>query len=383
MAEVHICLVSDQLLPNIIPILMHRPIAVHLVASNRMRGKAEALERFLTRRGIPVYHHDAAPDANYPAISAYAEQVALTVSETPNIRIVLNATGGNKLMTLGFVPPFRELGADVVYTDTQHLRLEHLDRQQEPEPMPEVLDIPTYLEAQGMTYRSARSDDGLQLKLMANRKPLTKYIAQHAADIPNFLSALNGMASQALDRQGKELQTPEQRFETMLRSRERKAMQRIASTDLVEWDKAECITFKDADSARYLGGMWLEEYIWHVARDEQPHDVRLGVNGTWDVQGGKAPRNEFDLLVAHHNRLLVVECKTLRLGQYEEKDAQILYKLDSLGDELGGLFGRLLLLSARAVSELVQKRAHRQRIDLLAAHELKNVREYLRGWMRS
>lgn len=44
--------------------------------------------------------------------------------------------------------------------------------------------------------------------------------------------------------------------------------------------------------------------------------MRCSVKGTWwGTAKRDAPRNEFDLLVVARNRMLVVECKTLRLGQ--------------------------------------------------------------------
>src|SRR5690606_10739303 len=53
----HLCLVSDQLLPNLIPALMQRPPWVHLVVSTAMAAQGERLRRLLEARDIAVTVH--------------------------------------------------------------------------------------------------------------------------------------------------------------------------------------------------------------------------------------------------------------------------------------------------------------------------------------
>lgn len=117
-AEVHVCLASDQRLANVIPVLMRRPSVVHVVTSDEKRNGAEELKRFLTDCGVKVEVHENAPDFDTEGILAYAEDLELTLDEaSPDANIVLNATGGNKLMALGFVQAIRVTGAQVLYTD--------------------------------------------------------------------------------------------------------------------------------------------------------------------------------------------------------------------------------------------------------------------------
>ncbi len=65
-SQAHICIVSDRLLPNLIPILMRRPRQVFLIASADMvkKGLARRLEQILdklkfevtTSEGLPLSH---------------------------------------------------------------------------------------------------------------------------------------------------------------------------------------------------------------------------------------------------------------------------------------------------------------------------------------
>ena len=53
--ETHVCLLSDQLLPNLSPIIMERPVRVYLVATAEMaaKGRDKRMRRLLRRENIP------------------------------------------------------------------------------------------------------------------------------------------------------------------------------------------------------------------------------------------------------------------------------------------------------------------------------------------
>jgi len=76
--------------------------------------------------------------------------------------------------------------------------------------------------------------------------------------------------------------------------------------------------------------------------------------------------------------LLHIECKTLRYR--DENDNEIAYKLDSLGHDVRGLFGRTWLLSAREPTEVLIARARRARIRLVPPSELQHLRDLVRAW---
>lgn len=101
---IHVCLVSDQTLANLIPALMERPEKVCLVATEAMqhKGLPRRLSAILESRGIRTETIDGAPDAGIGAILEFAGRTAAHITQTePPGRLVLDATGGTKLMALG------------------------------------------------------------------------------------------------------------------------------------------------------------------------------------------------------------------------------------------------------------------------------------------
>lgn len=383
--NLHICLISDQILPNYIPALMDKPDQVHLVSSVYMvnKGVAGRLERMLQQQGIATVLHTGMPDASIAAIRNYAMQLLEQVAELSADVITLNITGGNKLMTLGMWEAFGGVADRIIYTDTQHQRIEYLHNETQLL-IEAVLDIPQYLMAQGAKYLRAASDDAVWVTRANKRKAVSKYLAVEADRLGGFIGKLNWMVSQALSRDGESLEQPGQQLDNgrpdwYLGRSWREALLKLVNADLLEWDGDRLVTFPDVDCARYLGGFWLEEYVFHVAREVRAQHVACGVEINWEVS--RNSRNELDIILVHDNRMLVIECKTLRLGRDTQKDSDIVYKISDLGDELRGLFGDTWLVNARQSDSSMRARAKSRGITLIAPEDLRQLRQQILRWM--
>jgi hypothetical protein len=285
-------------------------------------------------------------------------------------------------MTLAFFDAFRAAADRIVYTDTEHGSLETLRigaQEAERVPLASVLDVPTYLAAQGFVYEAARSDAPEWQRVAEGRGELTRALAGRAQDLGALLRELNHLAREALDEHGEELLAPTQALRRPPPFPWSALLRQASALGVIAWDGGRELSFRDADAARFLGGAWLEEFAWLAASELGPDDACCGVTGRWE--GADLARNELDLVLVHANRLLLVECKTLRLGVNEARDQEILYKLDSLGEDVRSLFGQTVLLSARPLTRPVLERAAHQRIAVLGPPDLPVFSERLRRWM--
>ena len=95
--------------------------------------------------------------------------------------------------------------------------------------------------------------------------------------------------------------------------------------------------------------------------------------------GRAVVKNEIDIGLIKANRLHLIECKTQRFK--EDKDADVLYKLDSLRDLMGGLQGRALLVSFNHLDKSSRARAKELAIELCCGSELKNLQQHLQRWL--
>lgn len=390
--EVHVCLLSGQLLPNLIPVLMERPERVYLVATPEMvaRGSDKRMRRLLRRENVDTRVRGGAPSTGIEEVRRFAEKLAQEIMKNEaGSTIVLNATGGTKLLSMGFVEVFRErlegYSLRIVYTDTEHRVIETLvPRDRGAVPMAGVLKAESYLAAQGMVLVSAESDEQEWRDSVRARSELTRYLASHCENLGPFLGALNGLVHGkpgnpgALAPNSVDLVHPDQEFGTRPRGAWEKALIRIADAELLGWKGNEKVRFQDAGAARYLGGHWLEEYAWLVAEAVGLDDVRGSAKVRWESESGPAaPTNEFDLLAVHDNRLLLVECKTGRQAAGEQAVAT---RLESLSRHTGGLFGSGLLLSARELAETMKVRCRSLGIHFLERGAVNGLTEHMGHW---
>lgn len=385
--KIQVAIVSEQILANLIPALVERPDKVVLASSAEMsqRKLDRRLTRLLEGHGIAVEMHDCAPALGMLAIHAFARKVCDSLVERhADAEIVLNATGGTKPMSLGFVEAFRGIASRIIYTDTQHRRIESLPRADEPtgepEPMRDVLDVPHYLAAQGLSYSSASTDSPEFRQRMLARKAAAKYLARNAPSLESFIRSMNALADKALDRDGN-LVAPVQSlyYPPDPRSPWAEAMRQLAAAKCFGWTEGESeVVFIDAERTRFVRGGWLEEYAFHVLHDERLFDTRLGVEVI--AEGGEKARNEFDVLACHGNQLLLVECKTVKFEE-GRNDSDLAYKLKSLGESARGLFGETWLLSAQSPTPILVERARQARIRLFSPNDLPKLREAIRQWI--
>jgi hypothetical protein len=370
---------------------MERPERAFLVVTHEMarRRADQRLRRQLRQAGVELIDCSDCPDSDFTRIQAFAHQAAEhVINAGADAEIVLNATGGNKLMSIAFVEAFRGIASRILYTDTAHRRIEYLATARDapapaPTPMTDVLDVPDYLRAQGCQFRGAASDAADWQQCAQARKAACKFLGKHIGDthLQHFVGALNALADKALermtDRQEERLAAPVQSFTRPPRGRWAEAMDVLTQAGVLDWTPgSEYLRFRDVAAAQFARGGWLEEYAYHVVRDADVHDARLGVTGVWDNE--QAMVNEFDVLACHLNQLLFIECKTLRL--HDQNDNAIAYKLDSLGEDVRGLFGSTWLLSAREPTDTLIARARRARIRLVPPVELQRLRQLVREW---
>ncbi len=383
--RIHLCTTSEQILPNLIPALMEHPDNVILIASDKMQETASHLRSILKQHGIEAEIEGGAPDSGLERIYEFAMQIAEKIQiQYPKADITVNVTGGTKLMSLGLIEYFRSDAQRMIYTNTASQVIESLPIPQEPhpetQPMTDVLNVKQYLNAQQFQVDCIRSDQKSWQDSMSTRKSLCKKLGERAATIGDFIGILNKTAGQALDRQGKMLLHPEQTLPMVPHGAWEAMLNELARHDIVEWKQGtKLVTFRNVENTRFISGGWLEEYVWHILKDNGAFDVCLGVEGKW--LRGKGSKNEFDVLATKTNRLLYVECKTLT--HREEKDSDLAYKTDSLGHGLRGIFGNTWLVTARPPTDNLLARARQSHFKVIGPQELPFLKKYVEAWARA
>lgn len=387
--KIYAAVVTEQALANLLPLLQFGADRVALAASEEMQRQAQDFKILICRKlkRLPedaVEIREGLPSAGLSAISDWGFSWLEDLQERfPGAPVVLNITGGTKLMSLGL----REAAVlfdDVrlVYTDTAHDQLEWLGRNPpDPLPLADLLDVDACLMAMGRTPRRALSDDESTRAEMVERKPLTKWLAQHAGELDGLFRNLCRVLAEEPSKPG-----PHSIGRVWgLRA---EALQKLADAGVVDLqDDSQFYLQKGEggeESRRYLMGQWLEEYVWHVLRDEGLGDVRLGLDITEDRSRKDDVRNELDVVAVHRNRLLLCECK-VRFLRSDDSVSDMIYKLDSVSAGAGGTFVLPWLVNAGSFGDAENRkrqiaRALEKGISVVTAEQLRDLPKRVREW---
>jgi len=133
----------------------------------------------------------------------------------------------------------------------------------------------------------------------------------------------------------------------------------------------------------FTNGGWLEYLVFDAVRrlrkkDMRIHDVVRSVQVA-RVHQDREVHNELDVVFLRDNRLHIIECKTRQFkGRGEDSPgAETLYKLDTLGDVLGGLQARSMLVSYQQLRKADIDRAASLGISVCHGEQLQRLEQHL------
>ncbi len=365
----HVCLVSGQSLPNLMPLLWDRarPRELILCVTRDMAGNVPVLERFAAKRGIPVTRHDLPGADPMPVGQIVAE---LAGGRPPN-SLAVNLTGGTKLMALGALEAARSAGLPTFYMDTDQGKCLLVSAPAfREEPLPELCRVADILEAHGYAVISA--DAGPVPEIV---RKTTQALVDGFDRFSRDISAFNAMAHEAAETPGHAVQRRDwpasESFQELLR------LFREAGTLSLSRDTTR---FASEEACRFAGGGWLEAHVQAILHrlrtDGRIHDHAVNVV----AENAKGVQNELDAALVAANRLFVIECKTARMSGDEVRDEDVSYKLDTLRDVLGGTMTRAMLVSYQHLAPARRKRCREYRIRVIEGREVRHLEEKIRQW---
>lgn len=371
----HLCIATGQNLPNLIPALQLQAQRVIILATPAMARSARNLKTALEAHKIQVDEPINFDDSSPESIMQSAEKIAYQLGEQP---LVFNATGGHKLMTLALshhLPVADKL--HTLYCETRQDQIDWLYPKAYIQQMPHSLSIQDFLLVQGWRINDGeRTQDAFALSAAGERKKLTALLATEAETLARLFGEMNFFANQYLNegkKTGFHLRIPP-------KNKRAEALRMAQALNLISWDGATQINFLSNDAAEYFMGGWLEEFVGIVLKGSQipSSDWAQNLKANHQPSGTE---NEFDGLLCARNRLLVIECKTGRFGRILEKDANLVYKLGQLKQQIGGSMAEGILLSARDVSHEVTKRAQDTGVKVFSGEAISEFSVFVKRWI--
>ena len=376
MSRIHVCLVSAQPIPNLIPLKITAlaPERVILLVSPDMKVQAGRLVRVIGDWKIAVEKVPVKPFD----LESMGATCATLLHKYRGDEITLNVTGGTKLMALAAFETFRAQGKPILYVDTQHHAIRTLSPEQETRAFESVLGVEPYLAAYGQhVVGSARATPGVtghQLSIKQLVDGVTTFELALGA-LNRHVAPLRGVTSFPLEKE-----IPQEDF---ARPNFEKLLSLFVSGGVLRL-KNRRLTFQNRAAVEFISGGWLEEYVFGVVSGLSPTDVRMGVNVEWDQRGRRPTTNEYDVIFTAHNQLYMIECKTKRFEgkDKEESAADPIYKLDCLKDAGGGLFGRGMLVSDKRLTDEQKDRLKANKLEYCDGPGIRELARKIEAWTR-
>jgi hypothetical protein len=369
----HLILVSAQPIPNLTPILDDtlRPSKVVMLVSPDMQERGKALENIYKPRGISVESCLITDPWNASSIS---DQVMDILARYPDGGIALNATGGTKLMSIAAYDVFRSDNRPIFYVHPEHDRLIWLSPKHPDIDLSDRLKLKEYLMAYGVDTVEITDRSGVT-------EPIRQLTQQILTDIDRYageLGTLNYLAYQA--------DNPKLTCEIEAGPQSKPSLWELL--ELFETAglcniNGHNLRFSDENARFTANGGWLEMHTYGLCLNLKKtlaiQDVACNITINRQPAGRTVVKNEIDIGLIKANRLHLIECKTQRFK--EDKDADVLYKLDSLRDLIGGLQGRAMLVSFNHLDKTSRARAKELNIKLCCQTELRDLKHHLQNWL--
>jgi len=350
-----VSLVSDQTIPNVQLIQEFKGTVTHYLFIT-----TEGMEK----KGIRQWTIDACNLSNNEVIAPIiVPQFSFEVIEQkldqfdfePFSKVIVNITGGTKVMTLAAFNFFKELGADVFYVTGNNDEMIRLapGRKKKTVKIISRVSVIQYLHAYGFKTKETKPSN----------------IPENYTSI-FFQLFITGKIQ------------PYREIINKLRNFRKYDVNKTEVDGLVEF--LHFIEFPDESSkklskyqVKYLTGEWFEEYISNKLKQElnlNSDEIMTGLEISKQNKKQTLVPNEMDVLFMWNNKLYTIECKTsVFLSEPSNTDekpvtknilGETLYKSDSLKQGLG-LYVNTYVFILDSIDEYREKlKLHLERADL-------------------
>lgn len=306
-ARAILLLVGEQRIPSAISVLQEGGLReAILLSTDGVQAAADDLRRWLSSRGLSV---NTIPVASHDYASLRASLATLLPLYEPG-SLLVDVTGGTKVMSLAAADAAREQGHRAVYVDTQHGSLRQIHPDSPSTPLVARFRVEDFFLLHGQEWRgSARPSPA--------EAALARAIGRHFATAFDLVRRLRV-------EDGSQIRTSPQEEPLVRLCLEAGVLSRRGGALVVR------------DRTFFSQNRWLEGLAWAACEAAGCDDVawRAPVAGT---------ATDFDVVATKGPFLLVVSCKTGKAVKGDELD-----KLEAQARRVGGAFCRKLLLRVEA-----------------------------------
>ena len=385
--KAHIGFVSDQPLPNMLPMLHEamKPEKVYLLCSEQQnkKGNVQAQQTVLARMGVAV---EVVPVADAFALQAIGTTIDELIDRHSPDEVVFNATGGTKPMSIAAFEQCMCKGVGVFYVQTPEIIWLNATGHETDERFVITGSLPLdkFLQAHSVEL----------LERTTNRVPrslseLAAHWASRAENYAKAYSALNYYAGKAEKKPGLAVaisrENRAKHLTDLLKELEHHKLIEFIKTDRKD---SEQYKFKDEPTRQFVNGGWLEARVFDALESLRERYPRIAVVAR-NVHVRQRPgvtrsevKNELDVVALIDHQMWVFECKTSRVDLDSDRSdrrggEEMVYKLAGIMKNMGGLRTRGCVVSFNPLRDVEKSRAELLDIAVIDGRNLANLRSKL------
>lgn len=375
--DIHVCLVSDQAAPNLLPILdsEFKPQKAVFVISTKdeIKEKANSLKLAFKQNDIDVDILELSDEFDFQSMET---ELFDLLSSYENENIALNVTGGTKLMAIAAQNVFSGV-KPIFYINTNKEEIIFISKENDKHIPVQKLNtktlINTYLSSYGVSVLKNKDDFNFY-KLAV----FTERFVRRQEDYKDIISKLNLLAFNASN---SKLETNFTNYSNDLKL----ILEDLADEGLVRLN-GDIVDFKNEQTRSFLNGNWLEYFTY-----KQANGIADVIDADWNVEVVNSKyeknkigvNNELDVIFMAKNKFHIIECKTINFEIPENRDKLQSYldKLKSLKD-YGGSLTKVCLVSFYPIPQATKHRAEKDNIEIIDDYRIKNLKERIQNWIK-
>lgn len=376
--DIHICLISGQPTPNLVPALSPDmcPKKVIMLVSNEMKEQAGYLKNVLRKYGVLTDEETIENAYDIAVIQKQIEELIGKLRQEKDApSIVLNLTGGTKPMAIAAQTAcfYNDIPYFYLRHDTNEIQLyTPVDGNMQSCHIGSKLKLPDYLEVHGFRLEQ-KPASGIHI-LNDRINDLQKSLVLNAQRFSEAIGIMNRLANDAEEQKTLSIRIAEQDrtpdFDKLLDDFQAAGILSVSG---------DTLRFTSEGARFFANGGWLEDYVFDIVRKLPLQDCQK--NCEVFRQSRFASKNEIDVAFMAKDRLYLIECKTRNFIRDKKIGQDTLYKLDSLLPDLGGLNARGMLVSYRKLDDATRKRANDNKIKIVEASQLQGLKNQISTWI--
>ncbi|WP_206484064.1 DUF1887 family CARF protein [Thalassotalea sp. G2M2-11] len=373
----HLCLIGDDPTANLTPIIdknipSDRVIIAH---EEHQHEQVKQLKKVIQTRGYKVDKWLLPTTFNTEEIKfnfmQLFEQEASHPSDT-----WLNASNGSRYQILAAYEVAKAYEAKIYIVEPKYDALCWLSsKNKEMTPVADKIKLHEFLTVYGCSLTSQQNNKGIPVNLRAIGENWLK----QADKLQTGLAKLNYLAQFT----NSDTFISEEQDNAMLNDESLQwLLNDLETMELIEV-KGKSVNFQNEKTRFFANGGWLEEITYSYIRNLSSEIAELQDDGhSVEIErsiNGKTIKNELDVVALVNNKLHVIECKTKRLKNGD--GANMLYKIDSLAERLGGIKCNAALITFYSLNKSEVARARELNIEIFNISQISNLKGNLKNWL--